>query len=93
MTGNEEFERRFNNFQQTSLEHHTRFNEEMDKLQQAITGLIQVARMHGEQIDRNNEQIKENSDQIKEIRESLKEQREHINTLIRIAEGHISNHP
>jgi hypothetical protein len=56
----------------------------MDKLQanaatmqEAILGLIQVARTHDEQIDRNSEQIKELG--------------ERVNTLIRVVESHVSN--
>ncbi len=96
----DDLERRLNNFQETVLENHARFSEDMAKMQEAIAGLIQVARIHDEQIDRNSQLIKENSQQIKEIAESLKEQRERskeqtdrINALIRIVEGHISNHP
>jgi septal ring factor EnvC (AmiA/AmiB activator) len=68
-------------------------------MQEAIAGLIQVARIHDEQIDRNSQQIaansqqiKENADEMKEFREGLREQREHINALIRIVESHITNH-
>lgn len=74
------------------IEQQARFSVQMDrmqenaaKMQEAILGLIQVARTHDEQIDRN-------SEQIREINESLKEQREHINTLIRVVESHVSNH-
>lgn len=76
---NPEFEQRINNKIETILE--TQAN-----LQEAIAGLIQVARMHDEQIDRN-------SEQIKELRESIKEQKETVDALVRIVEGHISNHP
>jgi chromosome segregation ATPase len=110
----EEFETRINNRLEAIIENQAqfsedmlkmqqqqaRFSEDMLKMQEAIAGLIQVARMHDEQIDRNSEQIKENGGQIKEIneslkehRESLKEQRDHINALIRVVESHISNHP
>jgi peptidoglycan hydrolase CwlO-like protein len=97
---NEEFEARINNRLDAIIENQARFSEDMLKMQEAIAGLIQVARMHDEQIDRNSEQIKEISGQIKEMnedlkehRESLKEQRDNINALIRIVESHVSNHP
>ena len=95
----EEFEVRINNRLDAIIQNQARFSEDMLKLQEAIAGLIQVARMHDEQIDRHSEQIKETSGQIKEIneslkehRESLKEQRDNINTLIRVVESHVSNH-
>ncbi len=90
---NEEFEARINNRLEAIIENQARFSEDMPKMQEAIAGLIQVARMHDDQIDRNSEQIKEINEGLKEHRESLKEQRDHINALIRIVEGHISNHP
>lgn len=84
----EEMERRI----EFIIEQQARFSAQMDsmqenaaKIQEAIAGLIQVARIHDEQIDRN-------SEQIKEINEALKEQREHIDTLIRVVESHVSNH-
>lgn len=90
---NEEFERRFNNAMATIIENQARFDanqarfdREMHQLQEAIAGLIQVARIHDEQIDRN-------SAQINELREGLSEQREAVNALIRIVEGHVTNHP
>lgn len=103
----EEFETRINNRLEAIIENQarfsedmlkmqqnqTRFDEDMLKIQEAIAGLIQVARMHDEQIDRNSEQIKEINESLKEHRESLKEQRDHINTLIRVVESHISDHP
>ena len=96
----DDFERRFKNFQETMLENQARFDErqaqfeknqarldenmaaiaesqarfdaEMVKMQEAIAGLIQVARIHNEQID---------------------QQRERVDALIRVVEGHVSNHP
>lgn len=63
-----------------------RFREDMlntqqaiDGIQQAIVGLIQVARTHDEQIDRNSGQIKELG--------------ERVDALIRVVESHVSNHP
>jgi uncharacterized coiled-coil DUF342 family protein len=88
----EEFEARINNRLDTIIENQARFSEDMLKMQEAIAGLIQVARMHDEQIDRNSEQIKEINESLKEHRESLREQRENINTLIRVVESHVSNH-
>ena len=62
---NEEFERRFNNAMATIVENQARFSEDQDKIkarqdrfdeemrkmQEAITGLIRVARLHNEAID------------------------------------------
>jgi uncharacterized coiled-coil DUF342 family protein len=88
----EEFEARINNRLDAIIGNQARFGEDMLKMQEAIAGLIQVARMHDEQIDRNSEQIKEINESLKEQRESLREQRENINTLIRVVESHVSNH-
>ena len=89
----EDFETRTKNLLDTIIENQAKFSEDMRNIQQAIVGLIQVARTHDEQIDRNSEQINRNSEQIKEMNESLKEQREHIDALIRVVESHVSNHP
>ena len=89
----DELERRFNNFQQTVMENQARFDERqarfdenqarfdknMTKMQEAIAGLIRVARIH--------------DDQITALIEQGKEQRERLDVLIRIVEGHVSNHP
>jgi peptidoglycan hydrolase CwlO-like protein len=93
MSNDPDFECRINNQLATVAENQARFDEKMAVMQEAIAGLIQVARIHDEQIDRNSQQIKENSEAIKELREGLREQRENINALIRIMEGHITNHP
>ena len=67
----------------------------------------EVARSHDEQLDRHNERLdrieklqeetsrlsKQNTEEIAALREQGKEQDERINALIRIVEGHISNHP
>lgn len=96
----EEFEQRINNKLETLIE--TQAN-----LQEAIVGLIQVARLHSEQFDQIRQQIADSSQQIKAnsehidqnrqaiaaLREQGKEQDERINALIRIVEGHLSNHP
>jgi acetolactate synthase small subunit len=64
-----------------------------------IAGLIELARIHDEQIDRNSEQIASLIAQGKELDENIKAlavegkgQRERIDALIRVVEGHISNH-
>lgn len=103
----DEFERRFKNFQETMIENQARFDERqaqfdknqarfdkrqarfdenqarfdenMTKMQEAIAGLIRVARIH--------------DDQITALIEQGKEQRERLDALIRIVEGHVSNHP
>ena len=96
----EEFEQRINNKLETIIE--TQAN-----LQEAIAGLIQVARLHSEQLDQVRQQIADNSQQINAssehidqnrqaiaaLREQGKEQDERIHALIRIVEGHLSNHP
>lgn len=68
-------------------------SEQIAAMRETMADLIKVARTHDEQIDRNIHQIKENADAIKELREGLSEQRENLNALIRIVEGHITNHP
>jgi uncharacterized coiled-coil DUF342 family protein len=92
MSNDPEFEKRLNNKIETILE--TQAN-----LQEAIAGLIKVARIHDEHIDQNSRQIKENSEQIIKLKESIdelaqqgKEQNERINVLIRIVEDRVSNH-
>jgi chromosome segregation ATPase len=103
----EEFEQRINNKLETIIENQA-------NLQEAIAGLIQVARLHSEQLDQirqqiadhseqikaNSEQIKANSEHIDQNRQAIaalteqgKEQNERINALIRMVEGHLSNHP
>jgi adenylosuccinate lyase len=88
-----DFERRINNRLKTIIE--TQAN-----LQEAIAGLIQVARIQDERIDRIDQQMEENSKQIaalieqgKETREDLKQMKDAVNALIRIVEGPVSNHP
>lgn len=82
----DEFERRINNKIETILE--TQAN-----LQESIAGLIQVARIQDERMDRVEKLTEENSKQIKELREGLREQKETVDALIRVVEGHVSNHP
>ncbi|MGA9768402.1 MAG: hypothetical protein WBV94_05130 [Blastocatellia bacterium] len=82
----EDFETRTKNLLDTIIENQAKFSEDMratqkaiDGIQQAIVGLIQVARTHDDQIDRNSEQIKELG--------------ERVDALIRVVESHVSNHP
>ena len=103
----EEFEKRINSKIETLLESQARNDTEITKILEAVAGMIQVARVHDEQIDRNteridriekqteesNRQIKANSEQIAALAEQGKEQQERINALIRIVEQHVSNHP
>lgn len=93
MSSDPEFEKRINNKIETILE--TQAN-----LQESIAGLVQVARIQDERIDRIEKQIEENGKQIaalieqgKETREDLKQMKDTVNALIRIVEGHVSNHP
>ena len=60
----------------------------------------EVARLHDDRLDHHNERLdrieklqEENSKGIAALREQGKEQDERLNALIRIVEGHISNHP
>ncbi|HKP11570.1 MAG TPA: hypothetical protein VJZ91_05645 [Blastocatellia bacterium] len=84
---------RINNALPAISEHQAEFDQKMRVMQEAIAGLIQVARLHNEQIDEIRRQTAENGRQIAELREQGKEQDERLNALIRIVEGHISNHP
>ena len=103
----DDFEKRFQHHVEFMLEQHARSDERLSKLEtvqlqqaesitrllESVAGLIQVARIHDEQIDRNSELIRENSEEIKELTESLKEHRETVNALLRVVEQHVSNHP
>jgi uncharacterized coiled-coil DUF342 family protein len=51
MSSDPEFEKRINNRLDTIIENQARFSEDMHKMKEAIAGLIQVARLHDEQID------------------------------------------
>ena len=93
MSNNPEFEQRINNQLATIAENQARFDERqaafdrnMATMMEAIAGMIQVARNHEERLDRADQQIAE-------LREGLREQKESVDALIRIVEGHISNHP
>jgi len=68
------------------LDHHAKFNADVDKLKEVVVGLVQVVRHHDERID-------DSDAQIKELRESVKQTTENLNALIRIVESHVSNHP
>lgn len=88
----DEFEKRINNKIETILE--TQAN-----LQESIAGLVQVARLHNEQLDDIRQQIKANSEQIAQNQQAIaalaehgKEQQGRIDALIRIVEGHLSDH-
>ena len=84
---------RINNALATISEHQAEFDEKMRAMQEAIAGLIQVARLHNEQLDEMRRQTTENNRQIAELREQGREQDERLNALIRIVEAHVSNHP
>lgn len=65
-----------------------------------IALLIEIAHTHEERLDRiekqseeNGRQIKENSEQIAALAQQGQEQQGRIDALIRIVEGHLSNHP
>ena len=60
-------------------ERQRRFDQNMAAMQEAIAGLIQVARLH--------------NDQITALQQRDNEQGEKINALMRMIEGHLSNHP
>jgi ABC-type transporter Mla subunit MlaD len=92
MSYDPDFEKRINNKIETIVE--TQAN-----LQKAIASLIQVARIHDEQIDRNSEQIasliaqgKDQDERINALAEHARELKESVNALIRVMEGHILNH-
>ena len=106
MSDDPDFEKRFNNAMATIIENQARineiltqmterqdqfderqkqfderqkqFDERMRGIQEAIAGLIQVARL--------------NTEQIEKLVEDQKVTREDLNALIRVVEGHISNH-
>ena len=89
----EEFEQRINNKIEALLESQGRNDAEIAKILEVVTGMIQVARLHDDRIDRIEKQTEENSKQIALLTEQGKEQQERINALIRIVEGHLSKHP
>lgn len=60
-------------------ERQEKFDQNMAAMQEAIGGLIQVARLHNEQITA--------------LQQQGKDQQERLDVLIRIVEGHLSNHP
>ena len=91
---------RFDEQMRAIIENQARFDERMGVMQEAITSLIQVARLHNGQLDdirqqtaENRRQIAENSRLIAELREQGREQDERLSALMRIVEAHVSNHP
>jgi len=75
-------------------------NARIEDNNKQIAGLIELARIHDEQIDRNSEQIatliaqgREQDERIKALAEHAKELKETVDALVRVMEGHISNHP
>lgn len=103
----EDFERRINNKIETILETQARNDAEISKILEAVTGMIQLASIQDERIDRIEKQIEENGKQIAALiqqgkaqderidalAEQGKEQQGRIDALIRIVDGHVSNHP
>lgn len=89
----DDFEKRINNQLATIVENQARFDAEMVKMQEAIGGLIQVARLNTEQIQALVEQGGKQDERISAIAEQGRDQQEKINALIRIVEGHVTNHP
>ena len=63
-----------------------RIEQQTEHNGQQIAGLIELAKSHSELIEGNTKQIAE-------LREQGKEQDERINALIKIVEGHLTNHP
>jgi hypothetical protein len=51
----------------------------MDKLKAVVVGLVQVVRHHDDRIDA--------------LTESVKQTTDNLNALIRVVDGHVSNHP
>ena len=114
MSSDPEFEKRINNKLETIVENQARFDEKMAVMQEAIAGLIQVARLHDGQHDDHRQQLEDHRRQFEDhqrqmenhrqqmdhigqviatLAEQGKEQWERINALIRIVEGHLTNHP
>ena len=67
-------------------------NRQIEENSQKIAMLIDVVKLNTEQIEALVEQGKKQGERIDALREQGKEQDERINALIRIVEGHISNH-
>ena len=93
MSNDPDFEKRLNNQLATIAENQARNDAEIAKILEAVAGMIQVARSHEDRLDGVESLSADNSRQIAELREGLKEQKESVDALIRIVEGHISNHP
>jgi|ERR671938_1362832 chromosome segregation ATPase len=99
MSYDPDFEKRINNKIETIVETQANLQATIAELIQAgriqnarieenskqIAALIELARIHDEQIDRN-------SEQIKALAEQVREQKETVDALVRVVEGHVSNH-
>ena len=103
----EEFEQRINNKLETIIETQANLqeaiagliqvarlqSEQLDQVRQQIADNTQQIAENSQQIKASSEHIDENRQAIAALREQGKEQDERINALIRIVEGHLSNHP
>jgi hypothetical protein len=58
----------------------------VDHVAAMIVDLVEVVRHHDERAD-------DSDKQIKELRESVKQTTDNLNALIRVVDGHVSNHP
>lgn len=67
-------------------------NSRIEENSQQIATLVEVVKLNTEQIEALVEQGKKQNERIDALREQGKEQDERINALIRIVEGHISDH-
>src|SRR3954468_19489742 len=82
-------------------------SKQIAALMEVVRLQSEVAHGHDERLDHHNERLdrieklqeetsrlsKKNTEEIAALREQGKEQDERLNVLIRIVEGHISNHP
>jgi hypothetical protein len=93
MSNDPDFERRTNNKLEAILEAQARNDVEIAKILEAVAGMIQVVRSHEERQDRHEERLDRIERQTEENSRLTAEQRESINALIRIVEGHITDHP
>lgn len=106
MSYDPDFEKRINNKIETILETQANLqgaiaemiqaeriqNTRIEENSKQIAGLIELARIHDEQIDRNGEQLASLIAQGREQGEGIKALREIVNALVRVVEGHISDH-
>ena len=74
-------------------ENQARFSEDMDRVREALASLVHVARHHDEQIDALIEQDKATRAVLNETTEKVGQLSDNMNALIRVVEGHVSNHP